>query len=156
MAMSSSKLGRLSKTDVRFLSRNFVMRERHEVLHGIELVARYFEVNPHEFEAAFNLQNSQGERHLYTIDNVLIVLESLFPESFASLKEGFFRMLAFDAFIGAPDRHAMNWRFSRSVYAPFSNIDLAERDSMGPSSDRSEGIGYVFGGTLGRLWRCGA
>ena len=106
--MASSQLARLSKTDVRFLSRNLVVRGQHELLHGTELVARYFETNPDDVETAFDLDTKEGERRFYTIRNVLVLLESLFPNNFASLKESFFKMLAFDAFIGAPDRHAMN------------------------------------------------
>lgn len=41
--------------------------------------------------------------------NILEILASLYPKDHQVLEEGFFRMLAFDAFIGAPDRHGMNW-----------------------------------------------
>ena len=147
LEMAVSKLARLSGTDVRFLSQNFVTRGQHELLHFIELVARYFEVNPGEVEAAFDLKDKQKERHLYTIHNVLLVLRSLYPESYDSLKKGFFKMLAFDAFIGAPDRHAMNWgvlaplgvesevvRFApvfdtaRGLFREYSDADLLERE----------------------------
>lgn len=109
LKIADSKLARLAKEDIRFLSRNFVMRGQYELFHGIDLFARYFNAKTAEFKDAFNLKNRQSERDFYTIDNVLGVLMSLFPEQFESLKKDFFRMLAFDAFIGAPDRHAMNW-----------------------------------------------
>ena len=109
LEVASSKLARLSKADVRFLSQNFVARDRHELLHGIELVAWFFETNAKEVETAFDLEDRDAEQRLYTIDNILVILESLFPTEFPPLKEDFFKMLAFDAFVGAPDRHGMNW-----------------------------------------------
>ena len=127
LVMARSKLARLSKNDVRFLSQNFVVRGHHELLHGIELVARYFETNPREVEAAFNLTDREAEKRLYSIDNILIIFEALFPNDLVSLRAGFFKMLAFDAFIGAPDRHAMNWGVlasltTKSVPASFAPI----------------------------------
>ena len=107
--MARSKLVRLSKYDVRFLSRNFVTPGRQQLLHGIELVARYFAVEPSEVEATFDLQKKSAEHEFYTVENMLTILESLYPDTAQSLEEGFAKMLAFDAFIGAPDRHAMNW-----------------------------------------------
>ena len=109
LKMACSKLVRITKTDVRFLSKNFVIRGQYELLHGIELVARYFETNPAEVVAAFDLKDKNSENKFYTIDNIMMILESLFPIDNSDLRNGFFKMVAFDAFIGAPDRHAMNW-----------------------------------------------
>ncbi len=109
LEMAHSKLVRIAKNDVRFLSRNFVVRGQNELRHGIELVAQYFETSPAEVESVFNLQDRKAEQNFYTIDTILTILESLFPNDFLKLNEGFFKMIAFDAFIGAPDRHAMNW-----------------------------------------------
>ena len=125
LVMASSKLVRLSKTDVRFLSQNFVVRGQYELLHGIELVARYFETNPHEVETAFDLKDKKAEKILYSIDNILTILQRLFPADFASLKGGFFKMLAFDAFIGAPDRHAMNWGVLASLNTESAPVRFA-------------------------------
>ncbi|MCY3770941.1 MAG: HipA domain-containing protein [Gemmatimonadetes bacterium] len=107
--MARSKLVRISKDDVRFLSQNFVVRREFELLHGIELAARYFQANPSEVESAFELQNRARETDFYTIKNILEILSSLYEKDYGNLEEGFFRMVAFDAFIGAPDRHGMNW-----------------------------------------------
>ncbi len=107
--MARSKLVRISKDDVRFLSRNFVVRREFELLHGIELAARYFQANPSEVESAFELQNRARENAFYTINNILEILSSLYEKDYENLEEGFFRMVAFDAFVGAPDRHGMNW-----------------------------------------------
>ena len=79
------------------------------MLHGIELVALYFDTNADDVEDTFNLNDKQAEQKLYTVQNILTILQSLYSEAFDSLKREFFKMLAFDAFVGAPDRHAMNW-----------------------------------------------
>ena len=134
LVMAKSRLVRLSKTDVRFLSENFVLRNQQELLHGIELVARYFETNTSDVEAAFGLKDKKAERTLYTVDNILMILKSLFPERFVILKEGFFKMLAFDAFIGAPDRHAMNW----GVLAPIGTNTAPVR--FAPIFDTARGL----------------
>ena len=114
--MAESQLARLSKTDVRFLSRNFVKRGHYELLHGIEIVAKYFETNPREVEQAFELKDRRSEQRFYAISTVVTILNEVFPSNSSSLREGFFKMIAFDAFIGAPDRHAMNW----GVLAPLT------------------------------------
>ena len=138
--MAISKLERLSKNDVRFLSQNFVVRGQHELLHGIELVARYFETNPDEVEKAFNLSDKKAEKRLYSIDNILLILEALFQNDFDCLRNGFFRMLAFDDYIGAPDRHAMNWGVlaslkTKSDPARFAPIFDTARGLFGEYSD---------------------
>ena len=86
LEIAKSKLARLSKTDVRFLSQNFVKSGQHELLHGIELVARYFETNPREVEAAFDLKDKKSEKEFYTIENILTIIESLFPDNYTSLR----------------------------------------------------------------------
>ena len=70
----------------------------------------------------------------YTVDHIMTVLHSLFPESFPSLRDAFFRMLVFDAFIGAPDRHAMNW----GVVAPLE--ENAGRVRYAPIYDTARGL----------------
>ncbi len=134
LEIANSMLVRLSKTDVRFLSQNFVNSGQHELLHGIELVARYFETNPHEVEAAFDLKDKKAEKEFYTIENILTIIESLFPDHYTSLKQGLFKMLAFDAIVGAPDRHAMNW----GVLAPLTSKSEPVRFS--PIFDTARGL----------------
>ena len=143
--MAPSKLVRVSKQDARFLSRNFVIRGKFELLHGIELVAHYFQVDQSEVESAFDLGDRRKEQNFYTVNNILTILRSRYPDDFLLLQEGFFKMLAFDAFIGAPDRHAMNWgvlaplhansgpvRFSpifdtaRGLFREYSDTDLGQ------------------------------
>lgn len=123
--MARSKLVRISKHDVRFLSRNFVIRGKFELLHGIELAAQYFQVDQAEVESAFDLRDRSNERNFYTVDNILAILKSRYPNDFRVLQEGFFRMLAFDAFIGAPDRHAMNWGVLAPLHADSGPVRFA-------------------------------
>ena len=132
--MAHSKLVRIAKNDVRFLSKNFVVRGQYELRHGIELVAQYFETTTTVVESVFNLQDRKAEQNFYTITTILTILESLFPNDFLELKERFFKMIAFDAFIGAPDRHAMNW----GVLAPLNTDSKSVRYS--PIFDTARGL----------------
>ena len=109
LEMAQSKLVRISKDDVRFLSRNFVVRGQNELFHGVELAAQYFETNPEDVVSAFDLNDRNSEYGFYTLPNILTILKSLYPCEYSCLRDGMFKMLAFDAFVGAPDRHAMNW-----------------------------------------------
>ena len=59
--IANPRLVRLSTTDVRFLSQNFLVRDRHELLHGIELFARFFETNTADVVSAFGLKNRDSE-----------------------------------------------------------------------------------------------
>ncbi len=80
------------------------------------------------------MNDRQAEKKFYSISNILIILESLFPSEFSSLKEEFFKMLAFDAFIGAPDRHAMNW----GILAPVTTDEAPVR--FAPIFDTARGL----------------
>ena len=97
-------------------------------------MAKFFESDPSDVEAAFDLKDRSAEKRLYTVANVLSILKSLFPGDFTSLKEGFFKMLAFDAFIGAPDRHGMNW----GVLTPLATHSLPIR--FAPVFDTARGL----------------
>ena len=149
LEMASSKLARLSKTDVRFLSRNFVVRGRYELHHGIEVAAKYFEAQPSDVEHAFDLKEREAEQRFYNLHDIVHMLESVFPNDRTDLKRGFFKMIAFDAFIGAPDRHAMNWgvlsplakhsepvRFApvfdtaRGLFREISDADLLRKEQL--------------------------
>ena len=112
--MAASKLVRLSNQDVRFLSRNFVEPGRYELRHGIELAAMYFETTADDVRATFRLHDKQSERTFYTVENMLTILRSVLPVNSSpggssKLEAGFAKLIAFDAVVGAPDRHAMNW-----------------------------------------------
>jgi hypothetical protein len=123
--MASSKLVRLpvpkgQVPDIRFLSRNFIRIGEEVLLHGIEIVGQYFDAKSDEIEAAFNLRDKGSEQTFYTIHNMVEVL-SWFCRSDGERSEifdGFARMLAFDALVGAPDRHALNWGVVASLRDP--------------------------------------
>jgi len=107
--IARSRLVRVAKDDVRFLSRDFVHLEYEALRHGVELAATYFDSTPDEVTATFRLTDRKEERRFYTVGNVLTILKALYPEDSDVLAVDFVKMLAFDAFVGAPDRHHMNW-----------------------------------------------
>ena len=114
--IARSKLVRLpvppgAQPDVRFLSRDFVRRGQEQLLHGAEIFAQYLGTRQEELSAVFNLDDKNAEREFYTISNVVDVLDgfSRNARERGELLSGFARMLTFDAFVGAQDRHALNW-----------------------------------------------
>ncbi len=125
LTMANSRLARISKTDVRFLSQDFIVSGKQQLLHGNELAARYFETDTKEIETAFDLNSKQGEHEFYTIENIKAIFEELYPENSTTLKEDFLKMLTFDAFIGAPDRHAMNWGVLSPLDAESKSVRFA-------------------------------
>ena len=95
--------------DVRFMSR-FFLHPGETLVHGVELVAQCFDVD--EGEIKKELTNRRDERQFYTvslIDQVLQESAARDPGSYQKLRDGFARMMAFDALIGANDRHPQNW-----------------------------------------------
>ena len=113
--MARSRLVRVAGDDVRFLSRDFVDVEREALRHGIELAATYFDSTAEEVAATFQLADRKKERQFYTVGNVLTILKALYGEDSGTLAVDFVKMLAFDAFVGAPDRHGMNWGVLESL-----------------------------------------
>jgi hypothetical protein len=110
LRVASSRLARLSNDEhpLRFLSRFFV-RPGEELVHGVELVAEWLEVDEREMHDAFFPQKGD-EPDFYTVDLILDVLkDTAVSTEYPSLAAAFGRMLAFDALIGTNDRHAMNW-----------------------------------------------
>jgi hypothetical protein len=123
--MARSRLVRLpvpkgQPPDLRFLSRNFVRWGEERLMHGIEIVAEYFNAMPEEVEHAFELGNRQAEQSFYTIHNMIEVFRWFCRDDAerAAILRGFARMLAFDALVGAPDRHATNWGVIVSLAEP--------------------------------------
>jgi hypothetical protein len=115
--MARSRLVRLPEPpgrppDVRFMSRNFVRPGESLLMHGLEIVAEYLDSRADEIHRVFNLDESQAEHRFYTVHSMVEVLRWFCrddDEERASILDSFARMLAFDALVGAPDRHAMNW-----------------------------------------------
>jgi hypothetical protein len=175
--MAKSRLVRLPvlkgrTPDVRFLSRNFIRIGEEVLLHGIEIVGQYFDAKSEEIEAAFNLRDKRSEQTFYTIHNMVEVLKwfSRSEAELGDISDGFARMLAFDAFVGAPDRHALNWgvvvslsdptrprRFAplfdtaRGLFREHSDAKLAEIVALGRQDDHvrsyAEKSRPVFGAT---------
>jgi hypothetical protein len=124
---------------VRFLSRNFVRRGEEELVHGIEIMGEYFNAKPEEIADAFNLRDKRAEQSFYTMPNMVEVLKFFCREErvegeLAGILDGFARMLAFDALIGAPDRHALNWGVLQS------RVDLGRARRFAPLFDTARGL----------------
>lgn len=101
--------------DIRFLSRYFLRRSEEQLVHGAELVAAYLQSDPLEVEETFGT-GSLEEQSLYTVDALLDVLrEQCRKGEYELVRDGFGRMMAFDAIVGANDRHAMNWGVIRNA-----------------------------------------
>lgn len=138
--------------DVRFLSRQFLDRAAGEQLvHGSQLVARCFEMK--EEELTKQLERGK-EWSFYTIDLLDEVFRSTATGADAErLCAGFARMMAFDAIVGANDRHPQNWgvvenavqaaarRFSpifdtaRGLFWNHSEQQLEAKDSTGRQAE---------------------
>jgi hypothetical protein len=106
--------------DVRFMSQNFLRRGQQAMLHGIEVVAEYLDADQQEVNDVFNLTNRREERRFYTVDLVVDVLRwwGRNEREKRALVGGLGRMLAFDALVGAPDRHALNWAVLQDLSDP--------------------------------------
>lgn len=124
--MAESRLVRLpvrpgSPPDVRFMSRNFLRWGEEQLIHGLEIVAEYFNAKPDDVQRAFNLDDPRAEHRFYTIHNMVEVLRwycEKDPAEGDAILKGFARMLAFDALVGCPDRHATNWGVVASLADP--------------------------------------
>jgi hypothetical protein len=94
--------------DVRFMSRYF-LRPDESLIHGVELVAQCFGIGKVAVESSLPTMND--ERAFYTVDFVDDVLADygVNQDVYERLRDGFARMIAFDALVGATDRHASNW-----------------------------------------------
>jgi hypothetical protein len=138
--MAKSRLVRVAALkgrapEVRFLSQNFVRRGEDVLIHGIEIVAQYFNAKPEEVETAFNLGDSRSEQSFYTIQNMLQVFRWFCEkDELPSVLDSFARMLAFDALVGAPDRHALNWGVVSSL------VDVTWPKTFAPLFDTARGL----------------
>jgi hypothetical protein len=129
LRMAKSRIVRIGRNDVRFMSRNFVDRRSQELRHGVEIVAEYLDTETVEVERVFDLADPMAEHNFYTIDLMLEVLTWKCRDHAETVIQDFARMIAFDAFVGAPDRHAMNW----GVLVP-----------VGPSGDSTAVFAPIF------------
>jgi len=97
--------------DVRFLSRHFFNRREEQLIHGSQLVAACFDLQEKDLDAEI----LREEWRFYTVDLVVGVLKDFWPDAWKPLVESFSRMMAFDALVGANDRHAQNWGVVQNV-----------------------------------------
>ncbi len=104
---------RSGRSEVRFLSRDFLRHPADRLVHGVELMAQWLDVSKDEVVAAFSRRE---ELQLYRCDYVLDALRCAAEfDEYPRLARAFGRMLGYDALIGANDRHPMNWGVIRDV-----------------------------------------
>jgi hypothetical protein len=94
--------------DVRFLSRYF-LRDGEQLLHGVELAAQCLDVTPEDLAAAVARDAEWNFYTVDTIDEMLRQVSGADETMLNALRSGFARMMAFDALVGANDRHPQNW-----------------------------------------------
>ncbi len=143
--------------DVRFMSRYFLAKKDESLLHGIEAVAKCFEMEESELKKEVPRGKPQ-EWGFYTVDLIAGVLDEMAAtaENRRKLVDSFARMMAFDALVGANDRHPRNWglvynaakpvdfRFSpvfdtsRGLFWNFSDAQLEDDDRRGRRRERIE------------------
>lgn len=120
--------------DVRFMSRYFLRRKDEALMHGIEAVAKCFEMEECEIKKEIPRGKPQ-EWKFYTVDLIAGVLEEMgtTEENRRKLTDSFARMMAFDALVGANDRHPRNWGL---VYNAISPVEFR----FSPVFDTSRGL----------------
>jgi hypothetical protein len=98
------------KCDVRFLSRYFLSKKNQSLIHGVEIIARTFEMDAAELRSEVPKARA-SDRQFFTVDLISGVLDSVGKDDDQrlALRADFARMMAFDALIGANDRHPENW-----------------------------------------------
>lgn len=119
--------------DVRFLSRYF-LHKHEQLVHGIELVAGSFDVTDVMLQR--EVRGRAAERQFYTVDLIDRVLESVARSetTYAALRDSFARMMAFDALVGANDRHPQNWGVITNV------LDAKVAPRFAPIFDSARGL----------------
>jgi hypothetical protein len=120
------------------MSRFFLDTRRREILtHGVELVAIAFEM---EEKALRNEIPRSAESDFYTVDLVEGVLRQTGRSEVerAGLLDGLGRMLAFDAIVGANDRHPRNWGIIQSAIDPNAHYRFS------PVFDTARGLFWNF------------
>ncbi len=123
LKVAGSKLVRLragpgADLEVRFLSRYF-LRPGEQLVHGAELLAMWLGASQAEVTDTFltgkGRRAAREERMLYSVDLIHDVLMETCGARGAHVAQSFARMMAYDALVGAMDRHAMNWGVVRSL-----------------------------------------
>jgi hypothetical protein len=103
-------------------------------VHGIELVAHAFDIAPDELTRQIP---PNQERDFYTVDMVNEVVEIYarpWKGLYCELRDGFARMMAFDALVGVNDRHPWNWGVVTNV------VNRETRPRFSPIYDTARGL----------------
>ena len=117
-------------TDVRFMSRYFLSGVE-QLLHGSQIIAACFELQERELQTAVP---KGKEWSFYTYDLVVSAFDHLWNRHKKALTDGFSRMMAFDALVGANDRHPQNWG------VVFNVVDRDAPPRFSPIFDTARGL----------------
>jgi hypothetical protein len=127
--------------DVRFMSRYFLPRRNESLMHGIEAVAKCFEMEESEIKREIP-RGKPAEWKFYTVELIADVLDEMATTEQERVKliNSFARMMAFDALVGANDRHPRNWGLvydaARPIEFRFSPVFDTSRGLFWNYSDR--------------------
>lgn len=113
LAVAESRLAHLGRDpggrpDVRFLSRYF-RRTGETLVHGVELVGFVFGMDREAINQEVQRTKEQDFYNVGFVEDVLRDAARRDKVLADRLVSSFIRMLAFDALVGAHDRHAENW-----------------------------------------------
>lgn len=91
---------------IRFLSKDFIMRGRKKLIHGVEMLHEYFEDK--DFIDEIN-EDRKNRRELLTFDVIESAFQHVHPKQCTELLLELVKLITFDAIVGNNDRHFYNW-----------------------------------------------
>jgi len=91
---------------IRFLSKDFIIRGKKKLIHGVEILHEYFEDK--DFIDEIN-KDRKSRRELLTFDVVEDALDHVHPIQCIELLVELVKLITFDAIVGNNDRHFYNW-----------------------------------------------
>jgi hypothetical protein len=118
--------------ELRFMSKKFHGQEQM-LLHGHEFFAQFYSLE--EMRALSH--NSQEERRIYSIVNVIEGFRAAYMHEADRFIRPFMKMVFFDAAVGCQDRHLKNWGILRSVKGQMP-------DHFAPVFDTARGLFWEY------------
>lgn len=131
LKMNKTKLLMINE-QVRFLSKDFIVRGSTKLIHGVEILHEYFEDK--EFVDQIN-ENRKQRRELLTFDVIENAFLHVFPKQSKELVLNLIQLITFDSIIGNNDRHFYNWGVIGHVE---KNVD--ENVEFAPIYDTARGL----------------
>jgi hypothetical protein len=117
LKMAEASLANIN-SQIRFLSRFFLLEKTQLLEHGAELYGGY--LNDRDFVEHIEQENKA--RDFFTVSLTRNTFQYLYPRQSEDLFISFLKMLVFDAIIGNNDRHFYNWgivKHIRDLHQPF-------------------------------------